>query len=83
MKPFSGFHEAKVKPPATRKRAYIIGPPVCPVLRLLILDSLWKRRRQETVMADTRGLKLVGYIFASVTVAVTLAATAVVTISIP
>jgi hypothetical protein len=34
-------------------------------------------------MADRNGLKLLGYIFASVTMAVTLAATTVVTISIP
>jgi hypothetical protein len=38
-----------------------------------------KRRRQGTVMVDRSGLRLLGYIFASVTIAVMVAATAVVT----
>ena len=79
-----------VKPPAIRKG--IIAPVLMmnvrelahiiksylPLLRLLILDSLWKRRRQETVMADRRGLKLVGLIFASITIAVMATTTVVV-----
>jgi hypothetical protein len=62
MKPFSGFHEGMVKPPAIRRE-----------------PAIW----EGDEMADRNELKLVGYIYASVPMAATLAATAVVMISIP
>jgi len=47
---------------------------------LAVIKAYRKRRRQgSSVMADRSGLRLLGYIYASVTIAVMLAATAVVT----
>jgi hypothetical protein len=68
MKPFCGFHEGMVKPPAIKKGVLGNDWPQGPMTRGTVM----------TTMADRSGLKLVGLIFGSIWIAVTLATTAVV-----